>query len=82
MQAVTEDSDYTHRWPIDSTTPKFTKTVRARELWETIIRCAHKTAEPGLIFWDRQHKYSTSSVYPGFQKCFHQSLQRDRHAGW
>lgn len=67
MQAVTEDSDYTQRWPIDSSTPKFTKTVRARELWETIIRCAHKTAEPGLIFWDRQHKYSTSSVYPGFK---------------
>jgi ribonucleoside-diphosphate reductase alpha chain len=20
-----------------------------------------------LIFWDRQHKYSTSSVYPGFK---------------
>jgi ribonucleoside-diphosphate reductase alpha chain len=41
--------------------------VRARELWDTLITCAHHSAEPGIIFWDRQHKYSTSSVYPGFQ---------------
>ena len=32
-----------------------------------IIECAHNTAEPGLIFWDRQHHYSTSSVYPEFK---------------
>jgi len=43
------------------------KRVKAKELWDTIIKCAHNTAEPGLIFWDRQHKYSTSSVYPNFK---------------
>lgn len=67
MTAVINDTDYTHRWPIDSVNPKITKTVRARDLWNTIIKCAHNTAEPGLIFWDRQHKYSTSSIYPGFK---------------
>jgi ribonucleoside-diphosphate reductase alpha chain len=67
MVAVKNDADYTHRFPINSANPKVTKTVRARELWNTIIRCAHNTAEPGLIFWDRQHKYSTSSVYPGYE---------------
>ena len=67
MKAVNDDKEYTHRWPIDSEDPKVTKTVRARELWETITACAHKTAEPGLIFWDRQHKYSTSSIYPGYE---------------
>lgn len=67
MQAVAADGDFTHRWPIDAPNPKYTKTIRARELWDTIITCAHKTAEPGLIFWDRQHKYSTSSVYPGYK---------------
>ncbi|HYV90725.1 MAG TPA: adenosylcobalamin-dependent ribonucleoside-diphosphate reductase [Chitinophagales bacterium] len=69
MQAVAEDADYTHRFPIEAALDEatHTKTVRARELWETIITCAHKSAEPGLIFWDRQHKYSTSSVYPGFK---------------
>jgi ribonucleoside-diphosphate reductase alpha chain len=67
MQAVADDTEYTHRWPADHPDPKYNKTIRARELWETIINCAHKSAEPGLIFWDRQHKYSTSSVYPGFR---------------
>lgn len=69
MKAVAEDTEYTHRWPIDSAEPKITKTVRARELWDTIIQCAHNTAEPGLIFWDRQHYYSTSSMYPEFKNA-------------
>ncbi|MEE2931637.1 MAG: adenosylcobalamin-dependent ribonucleoside-diphosphate reductase [Bacteroidota bacterium] len=67
MQAVENNEEYTHRWPIDSDSPKITKTVNAQELWQTIIKCAHNTAEPGLIFWDRQHYYSTSSVYPEYK---------------
>jgi len=67
MKAVESNSEYTHKWPIDSEAPKFSKTVKAKELWDTIIECAHNTAEPGLIFWDRQHWYSTSSVYPGYK---------------
>ena len=67
MTAVAKNTDYTLRWPIDSAEPKFSKTIKARELWNTIIKCAHNTAEPGIIFWDRQHHYSTSSVYPGFK---------------
>lgn len=67
MNAVATDSDYRLRWPIDAVAPKFERKVRARDLWNTIVKCAHQTAEPGLIFWDRQHYYSTSSVYPGFK---------------
>jgi ribonucleoside-diphosphate reductase alpha chain len=67
MLAVVNDADYTLRWPIDSKKPTYTKTIKAKELWNTIIKCAHNTAEPGLIFWDRQHYYSTSSIYPGFK---------------
>ncbi|MCF8277045.1 MAG: adenosylcobalamin-dependent ribonucleoside-diphosphate reductase [Flavobacteriales bacterium] len=67
MKAVRHNKDYTQRWPIESEEPQITKKVNARELWNTIIKCAHNTAEPGLIFWDRQHYYSTSSVYPGFK---------------
>lgn len=67
LQAVEADADFTLRWPIDSTAPTVTKVVKARELWNTLISCAHATAEPGVIFWDRQHRYSTSSVYPGFR---------------
>ena len=67
MKAVEKNNQYTHRWPIDSKKPEFTKEINARDLWNTIIKCAHNTAEPGLIFWDRQHWYSTSSIYPGYK---------------
>lgn len=67
MEAVSKNEMYTHRWPIGSKKPQFKSSVRAKDLWDVIIKCAHNTAEPGLIFWDRQHNYSTSSVYPGFE---------------
>ena len=67
MDAVANDNDYNLRFPIEALTPKIIKTVKARDLWNLIIDCAHATAEPGLIFWDRQHYYSTSSIYPGFK---------------
>ncbi len=67
MTAVENDAHFTLRFPIDSPDPKYKKVVRARTLWNTIISCAHNTAEPGIIFWGRQHHYSTSSIYPGFK---------------
>ena len=67
MKAVAEGTEFKLRFPIDAKAPKITKMVDARELWKVIISSAHNTAEPGLIFWDRQHWYSTSSVYPEFQ---------------
>ena len=67
MTAVEKDTEFMLRWPVDSDTPQVQKLIQARELWDTIISCAHKTAEPGLIFWDRQHYYSTSSVYPEYE---------------
>ena len=67
MNAVVNDDKYTLQWPIDSKEPKYTKEIDAKDLWNKIITCAHNTAEPGLIFWDRQHHYSTSSVYPDFK---------------
>ena len=67
LRAVDADAVFTQRWPIDAKQPIVTREVNARELWNTLITCAHHTAEPGVIFWDRQHHYSTSSVYPGFR---------------
>jgi len=67
MKAVVGDKKFTLRFPLDAKKPTYTKEVVAKDLWNTIVHCAHKTAEPGIIFWDRQHTYSTSSVYPGFK---------------
>jgi len=43
------------------------KKVKAKELWNLVIKCAHGTGEPGLLFWDRQHYYSPSSLYKEFR---------------
>ena len=67
MHATEANKPFTLRFPIGSKKPQLQQSVKAKELWNTIIHCAHKTAEPGIIFWDRQHTYSTSSVYPGFR---------------
>ena len=67
MNAVVNNDKFTLQWPIDSKEPKYTREIEAKDLWNKIITCAHNTAEPGLIFWDRQHHYSTSSVYPEFK---------------
>jgi ribonucleoside-diphosphate reductase alpha chain len=67
MKAVEKDSEFTLRFPVDGKYPSFTKKINAKNLWNSIITCAHNTAEPGIIFWDRQHHYSTSSIYPGFK---------------
>jgi ribonucleoside-diphosphate reductase alpha chain len=67
MEAVEKEEKFTLRWPIDSKDPKYTREIDAKALWDVIIKSARNTAEPGLIFWDRQHYYSTSSMYPGFK---------------
>ncbi len=67
MKAVDTNTNYEQRWPVDTKNPRVTRTVKAAEIWDNIVRCAHNTAEPGLIFWDKQHSYSTSSVYPGYK---------------
>ena len=67
MQCVKSDIDYTLKFPINSENPKITKIINAKSLWNKIIKAAWNSAEPGLIFWDRHHKYSTSSIYPEYK---------------
>ncbi|MDP7450052.1 MAG: adenosylcobalamin-dependent ribonucleoside-diphosphate reductase [Candidatus Latescibacteria bacterium] len=52
MRAVMDDTDFDLRWG-----GKVHRTVRARELWNTIITNAHSSAEPGIIFWDTMKEY-------------------------
>jgi ribonucleoside-diphosphate reductase alpha chain len=48
MDAVKADAE----WPLKFDGQVF-RTVRARELWERIMRATYETAEPGVIFIDR-----------------------------
>lgn len=69
MTAVNNNEKYTLRFPVDVSieNAKITKEINAVDLWNEIIISAHMSAEPGLIFKDRQHLYSTSSIYPNWE---------------
>jgi ribonucleoside-diphosphate reductase alpha chain len=40
--------------------------VKAREIWNAIIKQAHKNAEPGVLFWDNVIKESPADAYSSF----------------
>ena len=52
MKAVEADSDFDLIYD-----GNVYKTVSARFLWKKIIRNAHDSAEPGLLFWDTMREY-------------------------
>ena len=52
MERVEKDEVFILRWPVDSESPKITREVKAKDLWNLIISSATKYAEPGLFFWD------------------------------
>jgi len=52
MDAVINDADFDLRW--EGTTYR---KVKAKELWFKIIKNAHASAEPGIIFWDTMRDY-------------------------
>ncbi|MCC9076525.1 hypothetical protein FKZ61_010435 [Litorilinea aerophila] len=70
MQAVKDDTDFHLRNPRDG---KVWKTVRARDLFEKIIRHAHHNGEPGALFIDAAnrsnpvpHLYELEATNPCF----------------
>jgi ribonucleoside-diphosphate reductase alpha chain len=52
MNAVMNDTDFELRW-----NNQMYRKVKARELWYKIIKSAHASAEPGIIFWDTMRDY-------------------------
>ncbi|MBR2638592.1 MAG: adenosylcobalamin-dependent ribonucleoside-diphosphate reductase [Bacteroidaceae bacterium] len=63
MQAVTNDTPYEQKYPIDSNSPIVTKSINAGELWKKIIHNAWKSAEPGVLFWDTIQRESIPDCY-------------------
>lgn len=58
MRAVERDGEYTLHFANDKVQAE--RTIRARELWDELIRGARDYAEPGVIFWDTVRRFSTS----------------------
>lgn len=67
MKAVENDEDFVLQWPVDSETPKITKLVRAKVIWNKIVDSAWAMAEPGLLFWDTVLNKGPADIYPKFK---------------
>ncbi len=63
MQCVKENKPFVQQYPIDSSNPKYTKEINARDLWNKIIHNAWKSAEPGVLFWDTITRESIPDCY-------------------
>jgi ribonucleoside-diphosphate reductase alpha chain len=77
MEAVEEDRDFDLKFENEKV--KFKKTIRARDLWEKLIKSAWSSAEPGVIFWDAVKNYSPTEYggmeVNGVNPCSEQALE-------
>lgn len=64
MKAVERDENFELRF--ESEAVKVVKTVKAREVWNELIKGARDWAEPGVLFWDSIKRESTSE-YNGME---------------
>src|SRR5208283_5877956 len=58
MKAVENDSNFELRFKNERVS--FNKTVRAREVWDQLVKAAWQSDEPGLIFCDTIKRDSTT----------------------
>lgn len=65
MAAVESDSEFTQQWPCEGV-PQVTKVIRARELWDKLVKAATESAEPGLLLWDNCTKYLPAERYGNY----------------
>jgi ribonucleoside-diphosphate reductase alpha chain len=65
MHAVEADKDFTLRFESE-VVGRVERKIRARDLWEELIKTTRDWAEPGLIFWDTIKRYSPSE-YNGME---------------
>jgi ribonucleoside-diphosphate reductase alpha chain len=77
MNAVEKDAEFTLRFQNEKV--KLEKTVRARDVWNQLVKAAWQSDEPGLIFWDTIKRESTTEyngmAVEGVNPCSEQTLE-------
>jgi ribonucleoside-diphosphate reductase alpha chain len=63
MNAAIQGTTYQQKFPINALEPKYTKDIDAQKLWKKIIHNAWKSAEPGVLFWDKIIEESIPDCY-------------------
>jgi ribonucleoside-diphosphate reductase alpha chain len=61
MNAVKQEKEYDLTFIGEKGT--IAKTIDAKTIWGKIIQNAHKSAEPGVLFWDTVHRESPAYCY-------------------
>jgi len=46
----------------------YIKKVKAKEIYDELVKNAHATAEPGILFWNTTLDYSLSAYYPQYRE--------------
>lgn len=77
MRAVEKDGDFELHFKNEKA--DVSKKVRAREIWDQLVKAAWQSDEPGVIFWDSMKKYSTTEYnnmeVQGVNPCSEQTLE-------
>jgi len=63
MNAVKKDKNYELRWPVDSKEPVIKSNIKAREVWDELVKSNYLSAEPGILFWDTILQNSPADCY-------------------
>ena len=77
MKAVEDDTEFELKFTNKKVDIR--KKVKAREIWDKLVKSAWASAEPGLIFWDAVKKYSPTEYngmeVNGVNPCSEQALE-------
>ncbi len=77
MRAVQSDGDFLLRFKNEKV--EVNRTVRARDVWKSLIKGAWESAEPGVLFWDTIKRDSTTEYngmeVQGVNPCSEQTLE-------
>jgi len=65
MNCVKENKEFELKYTHSN--KNITKIVNARTIWNKFIKSSYKSAEPGLLYWDKIKKESPSDGYKGFE---------------
>jgi len=71
MRAVQKKEVYEQRWPVDSDKPSIKQEVKAKEIWDELVKSNFMSGEPGILFWDTITKNSPADSYSdfGYRSC-------------
>lgn len=67
MKAVSKDEEFILEWSSKDGNDSFVRSVKAKDIWNKIVKSATETAEPGILMWDNITKYLPAESYDQFK---------------